>query len=105
MGVPTLNFTIPKEFLFKHGVYAGIVEVEGKDYPAAFHFGPIPAFNERGVVLEAALTGGMLKKTPTMASIELIHYLRDIVGFEGKEALIKAIKGDIEVVKSLLEKP
>jgi FAD synthase len=45
----------------------------------------------------------MLKKTPKMAHIELIHYLRDITAFESKEALIKAIKGDIEVAESLLK--
>ncbi len=102
LGVPTLNFEIPKNFLYAPGIYAGIIYIENMPHIAAIHFGPIPTFNEAEPVLEAALAKGLLKKRPVTAEIELLHYIREIQNFTNSEELVKTIASDLAIAQGLL---
>jgi len=101
MGFPTLNFEIPEEFPYAHGIYAGSVVLEDKVYKAAIHYGPVPILNDTRETLEAHIIDEVLQTEPKKVWITLDYFLREIIDFQDKKDLIKQIAKDIERTKSL----
>lgn len=103
IGVPTINFVVPKNLKLPHGIYAGWLSIRQKKYPAAIHFGPRPQFNEDEVTLEAHIIGKSLPPVFAKAELELVHFLRLIKNFSSLKALIQRIQKDIVLSKVKLE--
>ena len=103
MRFPTLNLVIPPDFSSPQGIYAGWVWISGKQYPGAFHFGPIPTFGESAVSLEVFLIDTELAETPATIEFELVKHLRAIQSFSNPEELALQIKKDVEDAKKILE--
>jgi len=99
---PTLNLEIPMPFPYTEGIYAGWVFIHNEKYKGAFHFGPVPTFNETIRTLEVFLLDKKLKTPPKKISFELIERVREIRMFDSPEALIQQIEKDVQSVNQIL---
>ncbi len=103
LGFPTINIETIND-LPDNGIYAGFVELDDTKYKAAIHIGPVPAFGEEAVSVEAHLldfTGNAYGKQVTLTCIEK---LRDIEPFDDIASLQQQMERDVEKTRSTLEK-
>lgn len=106
LGFPTINMHIPENFKLEEGIYAANVEIEGKVYKGALHFGPIPTFNEDENVLEVFLIDAdenFHLQDSSKLNVEIKKRLRDIIRFENPYGLVKQIEKDVELAISILK--
>lgn len=101
LGFPTLNLKPNTPITAPHGIYAGQVSWQGRTYQGAFHWGPIPTFDQSEPVLEVFVLDTAITATPTQVSFSLDHKLRDIVAFKTKQKLIDQIKQDVEQTRKV----
>ena len=103
LGFPTLNLTIPPKFPPRPGIYAGYVWLDQK-YPAVFHYGPVPLFNQSTFSLEAHLIGQTVNSAnyPSV-KFQLIKFLRPVKSFSQLDDLAKQIKKDCHQALNILE--
>lgn len=106
LGYPTINFEIPFQFNEKEGIYAGLVWIEKQRFKGAFHYGPVPTFNENEKSLEVFLIDVSEKdleyfKTDSI-KIELVRKIRDIKKFSNSHELSSQISRDVQEVKKIL---
>ncbi len=102
INYPTLNLHLPETLDATHGIYAGWVGIDGRKYPAAFHYGPIPTFDESEIALEAFLLDTALAERPDKVSFELVQYIRPVRRFGGPDQLADQIGKDVAEVKKIL---
>ncbi len=104
LGAPTINQYFPTDFVVpKLGVYAAVVEVESKKYPAVCNIGIRPTVSSgtatRSETFILDFTGDLYgKKVP----VSPIKYLRPEIKFDGLEALKNAISNDAETSKKII---
>lgn len=107
LGYPTINLEIPERFDELDGIYAGFVWIDTKRYKGAFHYGPIPTFNESGKSLEVFLIDVKEKDMPFLGNdtieIQLINRIRDIIKFSNLKDLSRQIKADVQEVNKKLQ--
>ena len=103
LGYPTLNFAIPPRFQYRHGIYAGYVDIDGTIYMAAIHFGPVPVYGQATPTLEAHLLDVQLPDRPLHATFSLYEYLREVRPFESERDLARQIARDIEQTREVME--
>lgn len=107
LGYPTINLEIPERFDEPDGIYAGFVWIEKKRYKGAFHYGPIPTFNEDDKSLEVFLIDVKEKGIPFLTNsiieIQLIEKIRDIIKFNNLKDLSRQIKADVQEVNKKLQ--
>lgn len=96
LGYPTVNIrlTDPEP----SGIYAAIVRVEGKAYPAAGFADQARALLEAHIL---DFEGDLYGKTVT---IELRHKIRDRALFTEAKALEAAIAADVSTIRTWFEK-
>lgn len=115
IGLPTLNFRIPADFPYPHGVYAGYVcgtsrgagahgepenardRKRGARHVAAFHYGPIPTYGSAAPSLEAHVLDDAALSEPF--AIELVRYLRPVVRFKNTASLLDQVRKDVETTR------
>lgn len=101
LGFPTINIdTIDP--LPPSGIYAGWVELDGEQIAAAIHIGPVPAFGEDAVSVEAHLldfTGDVYGKFVTLTCVKKI---REVENFDDLALLQQQIERDVELVRTVL---
>lgn len=109
MGFPTINLKIPSNFELEDGVYASKVTIDGKTYSGALHYGPVATFNEWDKTLEVYLIDLGEKKLDNLDEkivvVEIVKYIRAVMKFDSKEALIKQIEKDVSLIKKALHFP
>lgn len=103
MGFPTLNLVIPNDLTAEHGIYAGWVWIDGEKYQGAFHFGPIPAFQDPQPSLEVFLLDTDIDEPPKEVRVELVKYLREVRNFPSVEALVTQINKDVSDCREVLK--
>jgi len=103
LGFPTLNLTIPNNFNFQHGIYAGWVYLHQQSYKGAFHFGPIPTFQDPKPSLEVFVLETNIPKPPKTIDIQLVKHLRPIKSFSNPESLTLQIQQDVLQTQSILK--
>lgn len=103
IGFPTLNLTIPKNFKFKHGIYAARVWIDGKAVPAALHFGPVPTYANKKPSLEVYLLDSTSAENLKTVNFEINLYLRQIKKFDDPKKLSAQIADDVARIKALPE--
>ena len=103
LGFPTLNLAIPAKFEPEHGVYAGAVSWDGNQYWGAFHYGPIPTFENESPSLEVYVLDAEVNDPPKEITFQLTKYLRPIIKFETPEALAEQIQKDTELVRAVAQ--
>lgn len=101
MGFPTQNLKIPPHFPYQFGIYAGHVWLKNKKYQGAFHYGPIPTFNQSKASLEVFLLHRRQDIAQNSITFQLIQYIRPILAFSSENLLIKQICRDVELIKTM----
>lgn len=102
MGAPTLNLKIPQHFPHQHGIYAGWVIIGDARHRAAFHYGPVPVFDQTAPSLEAHILDITLSERPSVVSFQLIEYLREIKKFASERKLVEQILRDVARTRTVL---
>lgn len=102
MGIPTINFEVPKDFNLPHGVYAGRLITPSKKYQAAIHFGPVPQFQESTPTLEAYILDGEVTDTSDLLDLEFVAFIRGIKQFPNIPAMLTQIEEDVIKIKDIL---
>ena len=102
LGFPTLNMQLPAALSRRRGIYAGWVWLGAKKHPAAFHIGPAPVFKRRSVTLEAFVIDKKIARTPARVSFELIKKIRPVKNFPSLAALVKQMRRDVAVARTVL---
>lgn len=92
--VPTINFDPASARSLNEGIYVCRV-IFSKPYWGVLHFGPRPVFGDEDRSLEAHLFDFEEKDDLEQADIEIYDFLREILNFEDKRALVAQIKKDI----------
>lgn len=105
LGFPTINLGIPKNFELTEGIYAVKVHCAGKEFIGALHFGPVPVFSENKKTLEVFLINTSDSNIPDSHEfeIEVLKFIRPVLNFPNKEALIMQITGDVGKIKKILK--
>ena len=104
LGAPTINQYFPKDFVVpEFGVYAAVVEVEGKKYPAVCNVGIRPTINNgtapRSETFIIDFNGDLYGKD---IPVSLIKFLRPERKFEGLDALKNAIFEDAKASQKII---
>lgn len=89
IGFPTVNLEITTKKLPKNGVYAGIVNLDGKEYRGGIVIGPRDK-------IEAYLIGYSGDAYGKRVTLETNKFIREYKKFETEEALITQIKEDLK---------
>ena len=106
LGFPTANVPVDETYAVPpDGVYAGqVVRAGGERLPAAISVGTNPTFD--GV--ERRVESYVLDRTDLdlydeLIRVELVERLRGMVKFEGVDALIETMNGDVEQTRGILD--
>lgn len=106
LDFPTINLEIPLGFLLQEGIWAVLVEIKGRKYQGALHFGPVPTFGEQELSLEVFLIDTKDEDIPELENqdiiITTIKRLRDIKKFNSEQELSQQISEDVLKVKKIL---
>lgn len=110
LGFPTINLKIPEKVSAQDGIYAVRIWIGKKEYKGALHFGPIPTFADDKKSLEVFLLDAKEKDVPntllekSVIKVEFVSWLRPVIKFDSKKALITQMEKDVEKVRSILSK-
>ena len=102
LGFPTANIEPTRPVLVALGVYRGLVEVEGRSYPAVVNVGVRPTFETgRGVLVESYLIDQEADMYGRQLRIAFIARLRGEKRFETVEELTAQMERDVEMAREL----
>ena len=102
LGIPTANIKPDKELLPDRGVYAVIVDLEGKRHQGVLNIGFNPTFCDKELSIEVYLldfTGNIYGEK---LNVLFVDRLRDEVKFDKPEQLVQQIKSDIDQARDIL---
>lgn len=99
LGFPTANVSPANFAVPMHGIYAAIVRVEGKKYLSAVNVGIAPTIRHSSVVVEAHLLDFEGDLEAKEIEIEFHKRLRPEKRFPSREALVEAIRADVDEVR------
>ena len=102
LGFPTFNLRLPTDLTAEEGIYAGWVHLDGRRYPGAFHFGPVPTFAELERSLEVHIIGGSFSAAPAELDFELVSWIREVRPFATPEKLAAQIAADVRDISAVL---
>jgi riboflavin kinase/FMN adenylyltransferase len=80
----------------RRGVYAGRVEIGGRDYAAAVHIGPNPTFEEGESKIEVHVLDFSGDLYGSALSVTFFERLRGLEKFPDKDALVAQIGRDVK---------
>lgn len=106
METPTINQYFPDDFILpKFGVYATIVDIAGKAYPAVTNIGIRPTVGSDIPLSESWILSGDIGSVYGQAvNVQLVEFLRSEMKFAGIPQLQSAIKSDGERAKNVFER-
>ena len=103
LGFPTANLDLmPQQALPGNGIYATIVHIDSRRFPAATNIGVRPTFGEGMKTVETHLLdyeGDLYGKE---IKVEFVQKLRDEQRFASSEALKAQIEKDLQAVEGVL---
>lgn len=106
IGYPTINLSIPRDFVFPEGIYAVWVKIDNKKYQGALHWGPVPSFHEKEKSLEVYIMNAGNNVFPTSYTrkleIEIVKKIRPVQMFSSVKKLTAQITRDIFTIKNIL---
>ena len=101
LGFPTANIAYPKgKFPLKKGVYETCATIDGKTYKGITNYGARPTFDDESVWTETyfdGFSGDLYGKT---LKLGFTRFLREIVKFDGVNALIEQLQKDMAEVRA-----
>lgn len=104
LGFATANIFTEKELIPASGVYACIAMVDGREYKSVVSIGCKTTFGEHPLTIEAHLFDFDQDVYDQTMRLYFVKKLRDQKTFSDKEALIDAIKQDVEQAHHCLER-
>lgn len=99
LGFPTINLIETGALVFEQGVYRVLVDVYGKTYKGALHFGPRRTLGEHVPVLEIHLLDFDRDLYGKEVSVRVFEKIREVKQFENLESLKKRIGEDVNYVR------
>jgi riboflavin kinase/FMN adenylyltransferase len=104
IGFPTANIECDFEhkLLPADGVYAGLLHVNGEEYPAMANLGGRPTLKSAQRKLEVHCIGIEIELYDADVKFELTHHLRDIQEFDNLDELKKQLDADKSEATRLL---
>ena len=103
IGFPTANLVPPaRKVLPGQGVYATIVDVDGRRYGGATNVGRRPTFGGGDVTVETHLLGFAGELSGRTTVVSFVQRLREERTFPGADALVRQIHDDVEQARQLL---
>ena len=103
IGFPTANLVPPaRKVLPGQGVYATIVDVDGRRYGGATNVGRRPTFGGGDVTVETHLLGFAGSLAGETIVVSFVQRLREERTFPGADALVRQIREDVEQARQLL---
>lgn len=103
IGFPTANLDCGTQIVPAEGVYAGVLHVDDRRFPAAVSVGTKPTFGVDQVTVEAHLLDASIDLYDKTVRLELHAWVRDQYRFPGVDALKSQLARDIAAVRSLLD--
>jgi riboflavin kinase/FMN adenylyltransferase len=105
LGFPTANVeTLPHTAIPADGVYAGWLHTQGEAMPAAISVGTNPQFDGTERTVEAyAIDRVGLDLYGLHVAVDFLAYVRGQQKFDSLDALLKAMAGDVQRCRELIE--
>lgn len=104
IGFPTINQNFPMELVVpKFGVYASMVEIGGKLYPAVTDIGVRPTFKTDHVISETHILDFENNVYEKNARVWLVDFLREEKRFENIDQLKSAISKDKITAQNIIK--
>ncbi len=101
IGVPTANLDTGLQMLPADGVYAGAVQLDGRDHAAAISVGVKPTFEGRQRVCEAHVLDLDADLYGRTLEIDMLRWVRDQWRFASVEALVARLRSDLRTIRHL----
>ena len=103
--VPTANLTQIRSLVPAHGVYGGLVEIDGQRYRAAVNIGPNPTFADSNSKVEVHLLQWQGQLYGQSLNCDLMIRVRPVKKFASKEELLAQIQVDIRQIADRIPPP
>lgn len=101
IGFPTANLSEIPTLLPAHGVYAGMTQLEDRQYPVAVSIGPNPTFGEHREKIECYVDGYSGNLYESRLDVDLLGEVRPLHAFASVEQLITQIQTDVEACRRI----
>lgn len=105
LGFPTVNLEIPASLELAHGIYAAQVVMDGKQFLAGLHYGPVPTFGVKQPSLEVFIIDAndtdFLSNAPLNLVVTVGKRLRPIIKFDDEVSLKRQIAQDIAAIRDM----
>ena len=103
LGFPTANIALDPSCRLKHGIYAVRFAVDGRTYDGVANFGRRPTVTDTGApLLEVFVFDFSGDLYGRVAEVSFIGWIRGEEKFAGLDALVTAMKRDMERARALL---
>ncbi|BBO72833.1 riboflavin biosynthesis protein [Desulfosarcina widdelii] len=102
LGIPTANINLQDELCPKAGVYAVIVNYNGRRYPGVANIGYSPTFDDNVFTVEAHILGFKKDIYGEKIMVNFVQRLRGEIKFSGIDELIEQIDRDIAKAREIL---
>ncbi len=104
LGVPTANLAIdePDKLLPREGIYAVRARLDGRILDGVLHLGPRPTFEGASPSVELHLLDFDGDLYGTDIGVAFCARIRDILAFDTVDALIEAMRDDVDRTRSIL---
>ncbi|MGB9688963.1 bifunctional riboflavin kinase/FAD synthetase [Thermogutta sp.] len=104
LGFPTANLNDVPTLLPREGIYAGIVPLHGRLYPAAISLGGNPTFEECQRKFEVYILDFTGNLYGHLLEVDFLEYLREICRYDSVDALIAQMNHDVSQVRTVFER-
>lgn len=95
LGFPTANIALPTECVLpKFGVYISRTHLGGGVYNSITNIGGKPTVDDKSSIIETYIDGKFKELYGESIEVELCEYIRGIMKFENKEALMAQLEKD-----------
>lgn len=102
LGFPTANLKTRNELIPKDGVYAAVVELKSKLYPAVVNIGPAPTFKRRKKIVEVHILDFTATIYDKNIKVFFIKKIRDVQKFATTGELAEQIARDVKKARRAL---
>ncbi|MBC2711506.1 MAG: bifunctional riboflavin kinase/FAD synthetase [Desulfosarcina sp.] len=102
LGIPTANINLHDELSPRVGVYAVIVQYDGKRYPGVANIGYSPTFDDHVFTVEAHILDFKKDIYGQKIMVNFVRRLRDEKRFSGISELVEQIDLDIAKARAIL---
>ncbi len=102
LGIPTANIILQDELCPKAGVYAVVVQYDGRRYPGVANIGYSPTFDDQVFTVEAHILDFNKDIYGQKIMVNFVQRLRDEKKFSGIAELIQQIDQDIVKARQIL---